>query len=992
MSLTNRVETCSVYNDVEDDRLSTSALCAQSETNDECDLLIGKTDQHTHVSSRKTSADMAECHNYHYSSTHKRGNKNYFINNIISYLNLTNQLTPTPTSTASTTTHPHTAKLGAGKHQADARQISSDYIEDEEHFNIRDYKKHSTNTDWRHAEESHRRRGVSAAGRTKKIRLFIFICITLVLIVFSLALLLELSTLIENYKLVIYHSLTNDRREQQKNQQKSNVTTNGQVDNDQLEAGKASRWLVSSPKCHIPAIDPWHKSIESFVRIKPQVDCKKLMVENQTSLETLTFVDNNRLFLTDRAVQMGAFIHCCLRQVTRAIDNDDELEKNETCHPIYANGLWAPFELVRVECPRLNYTNVHSFIAHHFDEEAALNRIAAKHLDEDKYYNVIMVGIDTISRLNGLRQLNRTLALLKEQYETIEFYGYNKVGENTFPNLIPLLSGLTPEQLTETQCWLATNYSQESESGDDYLDNCKFLWNYYQEIGYNTFFSEDWAKASTFNYLKQGFKYAPTVYYGRPYTIEREKLLLPQVNMGCTLCQLDRPTVEIDLDNLKQFIGQQYKKPFFGMTWINCPPHDDLNGASQVDLIIEKFFKDVFELTRNDRTFVLFFSDHGYRWDDFVSTRVGHYESSLPLLTIAPPKKFILEHPDLVRNMKKHQASLLTPFDMFKTLVDIRNLGKKSATANHASRWRFGRNNRHKRAAITRYNHSSRSGRRKLSTTRFEDSIFYSIPTASTTVMQLKLLTGETYEQKFKTFSILQNHNSSELDRSCAEAGIPDNYCVCHEFEKVKTTDLDVLGAAYYLVYAHLYDRLRNNERICHPLDLETVHDAQLYDFKQMKSVSTLKPNVRRKRKSDTTVKLDEDENWPPKRVTTPKPQRLVTTEFLIDEHQYLPNREYNIRVSTKPGGALFQEVVRFYGKSIRKCRKAVNKIKNTLEYNSTSMNSLMKSNLVSEMNQICRYSVHSDSISRLNLYKDQSKCVKSNIELKKICYCNDLL
>lgn len=805
----------------------------------------------------------------------------------------------------------------------------------------------------------------------------------------------------------------------------------------------SSQWLVSTSKCHIPHIDPWHESISEYVKLKPPVDCEEIFSEYKNGSSSLSYVRNNRLYFTNQAVKKS----CCYYEVTRSDENDDDLIDGEKCinlekliyknnNPRITNGFRIPLPLIKIKCDltaqgESDYTNVHSFITHNTEEEVALKRVAEKKLITNDYYNVVMLGVDTISRLNGHRQLSKTLSYLSDEYKTIEFSGYNKVGENTFPNLIPLLTGLKPNQLAETSCWMATNYTDESERGDDYLDNCEFLWNFYQKAGYLTYFSEDWPKASTFNYLKPGFKSEPTNFYGRPFTLARDKLLIPPVEMGCTSCLLDRPIVEVDLENLKSFVLNHQNMPHFAFHWINCPQHDDLNGASQVDLIIRKFFEDLKDITQGNRTFVVFFSDHGYRWNDFVSTQVGHYESSLPLLTIAAPKLFIEQHPDKYENMRRHSSSLLTPFDMFKTMIDIRNIGLKPEATNS------------KRAAATdapeviKQNFTTKASYRDETATSNKNDSLPHIPTAKTTVAQIKLLNGITYKQDFKILSLLDSHTSEELDRSCIEAGIPDNYCVCNQFQDVKTSTLDVLGAAYYQVYVHMGSRIVRSTDLCHMLDLEKIHKAELFDFEKTKakkqrgkrqtlsdesnigtetqaqiSGQTDQPKSRKHHgKTTTTTKSSKPLTTKTKIMTTTSAPRVETTNVPGSESpevessetlrstktespnkrfMQLPNREYNILLSTSPGGGLFQEVVRYYGDNMDDCMSEVAEAKKILDFNHLDFET--KKSAVMKMNEKCQFSVRSESMSRLNLYKDQSKCVKSDIELKKICYCNNLL
>ena len=93
--------------------------------------------------------------------------------------------------------------------------------------------------------------------------------------------------------------------------------------------------------------------------------------------------------------------------------------------------------------------------------------------------------------------------------------GYNKVGDNTFPNLAAVLTGLTMEQL-KNQCWTSSNIP---------FDKCPFIWKDYSELGYVTAYAEDQPPGSTFNYHKTGFVIPPTDYYIRPFLLASEEKL-----------------------------------------------------------------------------------------------------------------------------------------------------------------------------------------------------------------------------------------------------------------------------------------------------------------------------------------------------------------------------------------------------------------------------------------------------------------------------------
>lgn len=54
---------------------------------------------------------------------------------------------------------------------------------------------------------------------------------------------------------------------------------------------------------------------------------------------------------------------------------------------------------------------------------------------------VAVLGIDSISRLNFMRQMVNSYHFITEEMDGDVMHGFTKVGENTFPNVIPMLTG-----------------------------------------------------------------------------------------------------------------------------------------------------------------------------------------------------------------------------------------------------------------------------------------------------------------------------------------------------------------------------------------------------------------------------------------------------------------------------------------------------------------------------------------------------------------------
>ncbi len=173
-------------------------------------------------------------------------------------------------------------------------------------------------------------------------------------------------------------------------------------------------------------------------------------------------------------------------------------------------------------------------------------------------YSVLLFGIDSVSRLNFIRTLPKTLRFV-EELGWAHLEGYTKIADNTFPNLMAILTGLNVDQL-ERLCW------KSAKTG---LDDCPIIWKNFSRMSYLTAYAEDCASIGSFNYHKYGFLNSPTDYYTRPIMIAATKNMKIKVKfsyfnkfwgMSSTEFQLLPPRSEI----LPPFLTVIRKKNLFG--------------------------------------------------------------------------------------------------------------------------------------------------------------------------------------------------------------------------------------------------------------------------------------------------------------------------------------------------------------------------------------------------------------------------------------------
>ena len=114
------------------------------------------------------------------------------------------------------------------------------------------------------------------------------------------------------------------------------------------------------------------------------------------------------------------------------------------------------------------------------------------------------------------------------KHNFFELRGYNKVGLNTFPNMIPYFTG---------------HHSQELVSDNQikliFFDDWPLIWKKYSEKGFITSFMEEMARAGLFHYFLNGFVRQPTDYNTRlfhQYIFE---------DMYNSYCYLDKTETEV---------------------------------------------------------------------------------------------------------------------------------------------------------------------------------------------------------------------------------------------------------------------------------------------------------------------------------------------------------------------------------------------------------------------------------------------------------------
>lgn len=322
-------------------------------------------------------------------------------------------------------------------------------------------------------------------------------------------------------------------------------------------------------------------------------------------------------------------------------------------------------EFVRVECfhrDKVIYKDYHAFLPRKPTVEERCRRARSSAATVNDRLSVLVVGIDSVSRLNFHRMMPKTVKAL-QSLGAVELLGYTKVADNTYPNLVPVLSGLDQDELRDL-CW---------QKPDMTFDECPLLWKKYSAAGYRTIFGEDACSMTTFNYLKPGFRQQPTDYYLRPYCIGAEHDIGNTHKLNANLCIGTRRTFECLLQYTRKIAIEFSSELYFAFIWQASLTHDFFAYPQLGDDSYREFVDYASREGLLNRTALIVMSDHGMRWGDFRQTYQGRTEDRLPFVFVVLPKWWRESYPLAWGNLRRNSRSLTTAFDLHETLIDLLN-------------------------------------------------------------------------------------------------------------------------------------------------------------------------------------------------------------------------------------------------------------------------------------------------------------------------------
>lgn len=421
-----------------------------------------------------------------------------------------------------------------------------------------------------------------------------------------------------------------------------------------LDDSRNRAYFVDQLGCRMPSVNLTEATMEKYFaaaeRFVDPMECRKPLVKAKGNLISIAL--SVPLIQSLYGVRAMSQIRCTVEPFTRKTDFE-----NEFLEPIrvfkYGDVVKIHNEFVRVICTSRGDEEIYR--GHFYTKQTGREN---EREGGSKEMNVMIFGLDSVSRLNFRRQMKRTHDLLVNELNAFELFGYNKVADNTYPNLMPVLTGLNANELKE-EC-----LSEET------FDDCNFIWDDYKNSNYTTVYMEDTGFVGLFQYNFEGFKHQPTDIYLRPLVVEMERS-----EQDSYMCLGGQRTIDVLLDNMRQVTSSftVSESPQFAFFWTISFTHDHLNTPRLIDTDIAEYIRELSSTGALNNTFLFLMSDHGMRWGDFRNTYEGMIEERQPFLFLIPPQWFVEKYPTALRNLAANRHRLTTHFDLHETLRDLLN-------------------------------------------------------------------------------------------------------------------------------------------------------------------------------------------------------------------------------------------------------------------------------------------------------------------------------
>lgn len=404
--------------------------------------------------------------------------------------------------------------------------------------------------------------------------------------------------------------------------------------------------------CRHPDLDINNPLITKHIFDMGELQCKR-------ELDWLS-VENGKIVINDIILKRHGRIVCSITYLTRI---DDFTSKKEQIVEFTSDVGFTRLEqdFFQAECnsaDKLTWNNIMAGVAR--NETIVKKKSLLKPPEDSMKLNILIFGLDSLSRLHYTRKLPKTYKYLTEVLNATVLKGYNIVGDGTPQALIPILTSSTEPELPETR---------KRMKSANFVNIYPFAWKNFSANGYVTAFGEDCPYTGIFTYRLKGFNEMPTDHYMRTFYVEVDK----ELKNHPKLCLGNKPRHQAMLQWLYQFYKVYSDIPKFAFCFHGELSHDDYNLVGYADTDLQNFLKSLHEEGILNNTLLMLMSDHGHRFASIRETQQGKQEERLPFFAIAVPSWLESKYPAAVQNLRTNGNRLTTPFDIYATLLTVLN-------------------------------------------------------------------------------------------------------------------------------------------------------------------------------------------------------------------------------------------------------------------------------------------------------------------------------
>ena len=402
--------------------------------------------------------------------------------------------------------------------------------------------------------------------------------------------------------------------------------------------------------CVHPTLDLWNRDMEALYADQRPILCH-LNEENWVE------VINGTFHITESASKHHGNITCRYTPLKRG-SSDWIVTDMDTINITHGDPITSDFFTVRCVGTSNNktYRNIHSGI---YKKETKAHPLPTSAMG----FNVLILGLDSVSRMAMERLFLKTYSYFKDTLGGIVLEGYNIVGDGTIHNVLPFLCGKTLNELPE---------GRRGKPNAKRVDRYPWVWKKYRNIGYMTQYIEDQPEINTFNYYLLGFREQPVHHYMRPFYLKRFGVSRNSTYME--MCLGSKRLHVNALDWVQDFFISYKNHPKFSFIFINSLMHNSFNAyAADADRDLLSFLKSMERQGNMKNTLLILMSDHGPRFQEARRAAQGRLEERMPFMGFWVPPEFKIKYPIALRNLRTNAHRLTTPFDIHETLMDVIN-------------------------------------------------------------------------------------------------------------------------------------------------------------------------------------------------------------------------------------------------------------------------------------------------------------------------------